>query len=183
MLYISTEIYSDALDVCAATPRRRLHGCDRITGPHGAHIWHLANVLPTITPTQFEHIPALVNAAVIVPAAPMPPAPEIVSDKLVNWANARHRTNMRENALWGASMQRVQRQFAQTLADHLCTPAIMQKAEYLRRIILIDPAILRHVFAAHELPQDFTIYAINFALGNMTANTNHNPPPLRNYYQ
>lgn len=175
MLYVDNQIFSDSLRTCTATPYRRLRGADYITGQHARRYWHLATVLPTLKAAEFRMVPDLVNNTVLIPAAPLPRDPADVADRLQRWSNERWRNFQLENSVWGARAAQVQRRFAQVIADHLCTPSVMQKSEYLRRIILLDPAIMKHVFAGHALPADFTDYCIQFALRNVSANEPNQP--------
>lgn len=175
MLHVSARLYADSLHTCDATARRRLRGSEFVLGPHGEFFFPLSVALPTVRPSEFRRVADLVKAAVTIPAAQMPDRAGAVADRLEQWANSRHRTAAREFSGWGKRIQGAQRAFAQAVADGLPAPTIARQTEHLRRIILLDPAILRYVFADEPAPPDWSTFCINFALRNAAANIPHQP--------
>lgn len=163
MLYLTAHNYAGALRLHPQTAqRRRLKGLPFRLGPHGSHWFPLIAALTTTSRHDQKHIHRLVEASTLL-SEPLPGEPLQMADELLEWVYDNGTPE------WNNRIRAIQRASAQSLAENVNSSEITRSLETIRRLIVIDPAALKYVFANGEAPLDFHNWVLRIALNHVAS--------------
>ncbi|MGJ8611881.1 MAG: hypothetical protein ACSHWY_12340 [Octadecabacter sp.] len=160
MLHITSHAYADALNRSGQTGYRRLVNKLFAKGRNGLHWYSLATALPTTRRSEWPLVPNLIAAASDIDAAP-PPTP-IAATAVESWLDNLPDSGPSQRAA------EIRSHFVNTLAHSVKSSELLRHVEYLRKVVILDDAILKYVILGNEsdLPPEFDLWAFDYALIN-----------------
>lgn len=157
-MYITQSLYARETGRTVETACSRLCDVPYKRGRQGVHLYHLARTLPTLRPREHASIQALVLCATPPEDSLYVGGPESLqmARAFIGWLPEEARGRLRA----------AQNSFVVALANSaVCAPVVVERIEYLRVLIVLQPDVLKWIFKCGDVP-DMDRLAPAFAIVN-----------------